>query len=81
MRMPSVRRVMLLSVLGTAGLLMGCARRMEILSRTEITGTVNASEVQGRVVSTIYIDRGGQSTCEFTRLPMGFNPATFGTHT
>jgi len=75
----SFRAAVAASLLGTGGLVVGCARHLEILSRTEVRGSVNASAVQVRVVSTIAVDRGGHSSCEYLRLPTGFNPGTLGT--
>lgn len=58
-----------------------CVPETEILSRTELAGSVNSAPVAGSIAATISVDRGGTSTCEFTSLPRGFNPGTFGTHT
>ena len=49
--------------------------------RTEIAGIVNGEPLKGRVVATLDTGRGGRSTCRFSKLPSGFTPGTFGTHT
>lgn len=72
-------RTLAASLLGAGGIVSGCAKHQEIVSRTEVGGTVNASAVEVRVVSTIDVNRGGQSSCEYVRLPTGFNPGTLGT--
>jgi hypothetical protein len=69
------------AALFAGGFLIGCAPGMEILSRTVLTGSVNSAPVQARVEATITVNQGGRTTCEFSQLPTGFNPATFGTHT
>ena len=53
----------------------------DITSRSTITGLVNGSAVEGKISATFNTGRGGSSTCEFSQLPEGFNPGTFGTHT
>ncbi|HSB63972.1 MAG TPA: hypothetical protein VLJ18_07395 [Thermoanaerobaculia bacterium] len=55
-------------------------RGIEILSRTVITGSVNASPFEGQVSATFNTRRGGSSSCEFSKLPTGFTPATVNTH-
>lgn len=55
-------------------------RDREILSRTRVTGFVNGAEVSGNISATIDTSRGGRSKCEYSKLPLGFNPGTFGTH-
>jgi hypothetical protein len=54
---------------------------VDIESRTSITGEVNGSVIAGSVLATFNTGRGGKSTCEFSRLPEKFTPATVGTHT
>jgi hypothetical protein len=49
--------------------------------RTTISGMVNGEAMKGRVVATLNTGQGGRSSCSFSRLPTGFTPATFGTHT
>ena len=49
--------------------------------RTTISGIVNGEAMKGSVVATLNTGRGGESTCRFSRLPSGFTPAIFGTHT
>jgi hypothetical protein len=70
----------------TAAFLVACGvnrdhdRSLDILSRTVITGSVNASPFEGRVSATFNTRRGGSSSCEFDKLPTGFTPATMNTH-
>lgn len=52
----------------------------DIVSRTQITGTVNGSPVVGEVSATLHTGRGGRSICRYSELPAGFTPATIGTH-
>lgn len=56
-------------------------RDVDVTARTAITGTVNGSPLAVSVVATFNTGRGGTSSCRFTALPTGFNPATLGTHT
>jgi hypothetical protein len=49
--------------------------------RTTISGIVNGEAMKGRVVASLDTGRGGESACKFSKLPSGFTPATFGTHT
>jgi hypothetical protein len=49
--------------------------------RTEIAGIVNGEAMKGRVAATLDTGVGGRSTCRFSKLPSGFTPGTFGTHT
>jgi hypothetical protein len=70
-----------LALLGAGAFLLACDRKIDIVSRTTITGSVNGSPVEGRVSATFNTGRGGRSTCEFDRLPTGFTPGTFSTHT
>lgn len=60
-----------------------CSRTpgISITSRSTISGVVNGSQVEGKIMATFNTSRGGSSTCNFTHLPNGFNPGTFGTHT
>jgi hypothetical protein len=53
----------------------------EVTARTVISGVVNGQLVKGKVAAVLDSDRGGRSSCEFSDLPKGFNPAVFGTHT
>ena len=55
-------------------------RDIDVTSRTTISGTVNGSPLEVKVVATFNTGRGGSSTCTFEKLPTGFNPATLGTH-
>ncbi len=57
------------------------ARDIDVTSRSTISGTVNGSTVEGKILATFNTGRGGTSTCDFSQLPMGFTPGTFGTHT
>lgn len=61
----------------------GCVKHqdIDITSRSTISGSVNGSAVEGKISATFNTGRGGSSTCDFSHLPVGFNPATFGTHT
>jgi hypothetical protein len=55
--------------------------KREVTARTIISGFVNGQPMKGKVVASLDTGRGGRSSCEFSHLPAGFNPATFGTHT
>jgi hypothetical protein len=57
------------------------AMKREITAQTAISGFVNGQPMTGKVVASVDSDRGGRSRCEFSELPDGFNPGTFGTHT
>lgn len=57
------------------------ASDIDITSRSTISGIVNGSTVEGKISATFNTSRGGTSTCEFSQLPAGFTPGTFGTHT
>jgi hypothetical protein len=59
----------------------GARQDIEIVSITEITGTVNGAAVEARVSATIDTGRGGITSCQFQKLPDLFTPGTFGTHT
>ncbi len=63
--------------------LAACGRgpSIDITSRSTISGVVNGSKVEGKILAHFNTARGGSSTCNFTQLPEGFNPGTFGTHT
>ncbi len=79
----ALRLVVVLSLASLVAFVIGCkrpARNIEVVSRTELTGTVNASAVNDRVEATINIGRDGHTTCQFDQLPSGFTPATLGTH-
>jgi hypothetical protein len=90
------RRTARLSLLSAGVLLLGCGPKggtppppdvtdprkdIEIVSLTEIVGTVNGAAVEARVSATIDTGRGGTTTCQFAKLPDLFTPGTFGTHT
>jgi len=53
---------------------------IDLTSRTKYSGAINGSPIAIDVVATINTGRGGNSTCTFTTIPTGFNPATLGTH-
>jgi hypothetical protein len=55
-------------------------RGIDVTARTTISGTINGSPLEASVVATFNTSGGGRSTCRFTKLPTGFNPATLGTH-
>jgi hypothetical protein len=81
---PSVGRVSLAVLVGVAACVSGDSRArsdVDIVSRSRITGSVNGRGVEATVAATLNTGRGGSSTCTFSRLPQGFNPGTFGTHT
>jgi hypothetical protein len=74
--------IVALSVICAASFLLSCKKRsMDIVSRTVITGSVNATAFQGSINATITTGRGGTSTCVFEQLPPRFTPGTIGTHT
>ena len=52
----------------------------EITSKTAYSGAINGSPIEINVVAKINTGRGGNSTCTFTKIPLGFNPASLGTH-
>lgn len=56
-------------------------RDIDVTSKTTYSGIVNGSPMEVDVVATFNTGRGGISTCKFTKLPSGFNPASLGTHT
>jgi len=85
MSTPSWRRVGALSILMFG--LAACATKdvsvqvdRDIVSRTEVTGTVNGGVVAGRVSASFNTARGGRSSCDYQKLPVGFTPGTIGTH-
>ena len=51
----------------------------EITARTVIAGVVNGQAMKGTVLALLNSDVGGRSSCEFSHLPQGFSPGTFGT--
>ena len=53
---------------------------VDIESRTNVTGTINGSAIEGTVTARLNTGRGGASTCRFTKLPPKFTPGTIGTH-
>ena len=69
-----------LSLLGMTAFPSACRRKIDIVSRTVITGSANGAAFQGNVTATINTGRGGQSTCAFDQLPPSFMPGTIGTH-
>lgn len=71
--------VLVASLIGGGSIVSGCAKHLEILSRTEIRGTINDSPLQVQVASTIDVDHGGHSSCDYLRTPTGFNPGTLAT--
>lgn len=75
--------MILFTFLTACGLFQGPAMRADkdIISRSAISGSVNGSVVAGKISATFNTGQGGRSTCEFARLPEGFTPGTFGTHT
>ena len=54
-------------------------RDIDVTVRTTMSGIVNGSALEATVVATLNTGRGGSSTCTFTKLPGGFNPASLGT--
>jgi hypothetical protein len=65
---------------GRQALEKGEEMKREIRAQTTISGFVNGQQLKGKVVALVDRDRGGRSSCEFSELPRGFNPGTFGTH-
>lgn len=63
----------------------GCRRDLnrdiDVTAKTTLSGIVNGNPMEVDVLATFNTGRGGSSTCKFTKLPTGFNPATLGTHT
>ncbi len=59
----------------------GQIQDIDVTAKTTISGTVNGSPLAVDVLATFNTGRGGSSTCTFTKLPTGFNPASLGTHT
>ena len=59
----------------------GQVQDIDITAKTTISGTVNGNPLAVDVLATFNTGRGGSSTCTFTKLPTGFNPASLGTHT
>ena len=53
----------------------------DITVQTTIAGIVNGEAFNGRVEASLNAEGGGRSSCEFSKLPRGFNPAVFGTQT
>ncbi len=62
--------------------LFGCRRDrgINVTAQTTISGVVNGSPFEAAVAAMFNTRTGGTSTCRFTKLPTGFNPATLGTH-
>lgn len=93
MEILGTRRTTRLSLLSAGVLLFGCGPKggtpppkegpkdIEVVSLTEISGTVNGAAVEARVTATINTGRGGTTSCQFTKLPDLFTPGTFGTQT
>ena len=78
------RRAASAVLVGVAACMSGDTRGradVDVAVRTRITGSVNGQGVDAVVAATVNTGRGGSSTCTFSRLPRGFNPGTFGTHT
>ena len=70
------------SLVSSAVFMLSCRRperNPEIVSRTALTGSVNAGTIDGRIEATINVGQGGHSSCQFDQLPNGFTPATLGT--
>jgi len=57
-----------------------CIQKVNIASNTSISGLVNGSVVEGKISAMLNTGSGGSSSCSFSKLPVGFNPGTFGTH-
>jgi hypothetical protein len=55
-------------------------KEIDVTSKTSYSGIVNDDQLEIDVVATFNTARGGTSTCNFTKLPQTFNPATLGTH-
>jgi hypothetical protein len=72
--------VALATLLGAVTFLLACTRPVDVVSRTTLTGAINGSPVEGRVTASFNTSRGGRSSCEFDRLPVGFTPGTLSTH-
>ena len=53
---------------------------VDVTAKTTVAGIVNGSPIEVDVLATFNTGRGGSSTCTFTKLPAGFNPASLGTH-
>jgi hypothetical protein len=56
-------------------------RDVNVTAKTSVSGNVNGGPIEVDVVATFDTGRGGSSTCKFTKLPTGFNPASLGSHT
>jgi hypothetical protein len=52
---------------------------IEVTAKTKYSGTINGTPISIDVLATINTGRGGRSSCTFTSIPTGFNPATLGT--
>ena len=50
-----------------------------VKARTVLSGIVNGQLMRGTVEASLNTDEGGSSACDFSELPRGFTPATFGT--
>jgi len=74
--------VLALALLWVGTFLPACKRRhsIDILSRTEISGSINNAAFKGSVTATINTGRGGRSACVYEQLPPLFTPGTLGTH-
>jgi hypothetical protein len=70
------------SLLGLATFSVACKRnrKIEIVSRTQVSGSVNNAAFKGTITATINVGRGGHSSCAYEQLPPLFSPATIGTH-
>jgi hypothetical protein len=51
---------------------------IDITAKTTISGIVNGSAMEGKILASFNTGRGGSSSCEFSQLPAGFTPGTFG---
>jgi hypothetical protein len=51
---------------------------LNVTARTNISGVVNGHPTKGSVMASFNTGRGGRSACEFTHMPPGLTPATFG---
>lgn len=59
----------------------GQRRDLEIVSLTEVSGSVNGSAFEGQISATIQTGHGGISSCSFSALPDRVTPGTFAPHT
>jgi hypothetical protein len=71
-----LRAAVTVTLLVTVAFLSACHRNINIISKTVTTGAVNGAAISGNVTATIYVGRGGQSSCTFEQLPPSFTPST-----